>query len=64
MTGSQQKPLLTGRLEMNHEHYVLAAYLLTFVVMVTATLKVWFSGRRYRRRIEALARRRHPRGDR
>ena len=49
---------------MNHEHYVLAAYLLTFVVMVTATLKVWFSGRRYRRRIEALARRRHPRGDR
>ncbi|UTS93297.1 hypothetical protein [Rhizobium anhuiense] len=32
--------------------------------MVTATLKVWFSGRRYRRRIEALARRRQPRGDR
>jgi heme exporter protein CcmD len=51
---------------MNHEHYVLAAYLLTFAVMVTATLKVWLSGRRYRRQVEALAvaRRRQPRGDR
>lgn len=40
---------------MNHEHYVLAAYLLTFAVTATATLNVWFSGRRLRRRIEALA---------
>ncbi|NKM88008.1 MULTISPECIES: heme exporter protein CcmD [Rhizobium] len=51
---------------MNHEHYVLAAYLLTFAVMATATLKVWLSGRRYRRQVEALAvaRRLQPRGDR
>ncbi|MGO7093633.1 heme exporter protein CcmD [Rhizobium leguminosarum] len=40
---------------MNHEHYVLAAYLLTFAVMFMVTLKVWLSGRLYRRQIEALA---------
>lgn len=40
---------------MNHERYVFAAYSLTFSVMVMATFKVWLSGRRYRRLIEALA---------
>jgi|UPI000563A35C hypothetical protein len=51
---------------MDHLHYVVAAYALTFGVMTTVGLKVWTTGQCYRRQVKALAivRRRLPNEDR
>ncbi|WP_431323775.1 heme exporter protein CcmD [Rhizobium sp. YTU87027] len=51
---------------MDHEHYVVAAYALTFTVMLATALKVWLAGRSYRRQVRVLApvRRHRPRDER
>ncbi|MBZ9793879.1 heme exporter protein CcmD [Rhizobium sp. 3T7] len=48
---------------MDHQHYVVAAYALTFTVMLATAVKVWLAGRSYRRQVRGLAtvRRHQPR---
>lgn len=46
---------------MDHEVYVIAAYVVTSSVIFVASAIVWLSGRSFRRRVKALA---PPRSDR